>query len=117
MMATLRPAISERSASFSYSTVAGISGDLPSHGTHAGCLALQLGKRDPAGALQLHDAIGAEELLEVVDLVRVAVEADGHLLGAHGQDLALEDLHQLEHLAADLGGGLDGGEHQLALDR
>src|SRR3954468_21185845 len=99
MMATLRPAISDRSASFSYNTLAAISGNLPSHGAQAGCLALKLRQRDTTGALELHDPIRAEQVLKVVDLRGVAVERHGDLVGPDGEDLALEDLDQLEHLA------------------
>ena len=42
---------------------------LPSHGAQPRALTIQLGQRHPAGALQLHDAIAAEQLLEVVELV------------------------------------------------
>src|SRR5688500_9493050 len=115
MMATFRPAISDRSASFSYNTLAAISGNLPFHGAQAGCLALELRQRDPPGALELHDPIRTEQVLKVVDLRRVPVEGNGDLVGTDGQDLALEDLHELEHLAPDLRGGAHRRQQQLAL--
>ena len=56
-----------------------------------------------AGALQLHDAVAGEQLLEVVELVGMALQAERQRLGADGEDLALEDRRQLEDLAALLG--------------
>ena len=88
----------------------------PFHGTQP-CLAIELGQRHPAGALQLHDAIAGQQIFEVVELVGVAVERHGDGLDADGEDLALEDVDQLDDLAALLGASIaHGGEQQLALD-
>ena len=66
------------------------------------CLAIELGQRHPAGALQLHDAISGQQFFKIVELVGMPVEADGDRLDADGQDLALEDVGQLDDLAAVL---------------
>ena len=63
-------------------------------------LALQLGQRHPAGALELDDPIGPHELLEVVDLRRRARQHHRDLVAADVDDAALEHLHQLDDLAA-----------------
>src|SRR3954454_599814 len=117
MTATLRPAMRLSSASLSYSTVAiGSSCLVGSDGAQPGRRALELGEGDAPGALELHDPVRAEELLEVVDLRRVAVEADRDLVVADTEDATLEHLHELHDLAAVLGHCLDGDQEQLALD-
>ena len=48
----------------------------------------------------------------------MALEADGeHRIEADGEDLAFEDVDELDDLTAVLGAAPDGGEQQLALDR
>src|SRR4051812_2478287 len=118
MTATLRPAMRLSSASLSYSTVAMSSSCLVgSDGAQPGRRALELGEGDAARALELHDPVRAEQLLEVVDLRRVAVEAERDLVVADAEDATLEHLHELHHLAAALGLGLHRAQQELALDR
>ena len=68
-------------------------------GTQA-CLAVEFGQRDPTGALELHDAISGQQFFKIVELVGMPIEADGDRLDADGEDLALEDVGQLDDLAA-----------------
>ena len=69
------------------------------HGTQA-CLSIELGESHPARALQLHDAVPVEQLFEVVELVGVTFERHGNGVDADREDLALEDVDELDHLAA-----------------
>ena len=78
---------------------------------------LELGQGHPAGALQLDDAEGAQQLLDVVEPVGRAVEADRQLVVADVDDAALEQVHQLDDGAAGRHVGPQGHEHELALDR
>src|SRR4051794_36254826 len=80
------------------------------------CLTIEFGKRHPSGALKLHDAISGEQFFKVVELVGMTVEADGDRLQADGQDLALEDRCQFDHLAAVLRVDPYCRQQQLALD-
>src|SRR3954454_3413632 len=118
MTATLRPAIRLESASFSYRTVAivGSSCLVRSDRTQSSGRPLELGKGDSPGALELDDPVRTEELLEVVDLRRVAVERHRQLVVTDAEDAALEHLHELDDLAADLGCRLHPAQQQFALD-
>ena len=101
MIATLRPAMSDRIGVLLVVHVGGISARLSDSGP-GGC-PLELGQRDAAGALQLHDAIGSQEIFEVVELGRRALEATVSWSPADGQDPAAEHLHQLDDLARGSG--------------
>src|SRR5437762_11716383 len=105
-MATLRPAMRAGSASCSYQIRAAMGlSNLSGDGAQAGSLPVQLGERNSAGPLQLHDPEGPREVLEVVDLGRTTGQHDGELVVADVDDGALEDLHHLDNLAARRPGG------------
>ena len=72
-------------------------------------------QRHPAGPLHLDDAVAADEVLEVVQLPRRALQRHGEPVVADVDDLALEHPDQLDDLAAGLGGGLERGQEQFAL--
>src|SRR5215211_2501381 len=74
------------------------------------------GQGDPAGAGQLADAVGVEQLEHGLDLGRAAGGLDGEGLGADVDDLGPEHLGQLDDLVADRRVGLDLDQDQLALD-
>ena len=67
--------------------------------------ALQLGQGDPARALDGHDAEGPQQVLEVVELVGRAVEADMSSSWPTSTMLAAEDLDQLDAPGPALGVG------------
>ena len=72
---------------------------------------------DHAGLHELADAEGLHDLEEVGELVGVAGDLDGHRVGRDVDDAGLEQLDDVEHLAAgvDVGPHLD--QQQLAVDR
>src|SRR5215216_5221734 len=75
------------------------------------------GQGDPAGAGQLADAVGVEQLEHGLDLGRAAGGLDGQGVGADVDDLGPEHLGQLDDLVADRRVGLDLDQDQLALHR
>src|SRR5918999_6345086 len=54
-------------------------------------LAIELGQGDTAGGLQLDQPVRREQLLEVVELLWAALEAERQGLDPDGEDLRLED--------------------------
>ncbi len=76
-----------------------------------------LGSATLPGALQRHDAVGPDHLLEIVHLLRRTIEADGQLVRADAENTTLEHADQLDDLASDLRAGRHGGQQQLALHR
>src|SRR5215207_4897353 len=75
------------------------------------------GQGDPAGAGQLADAVGVEQLEHGLDLGRAAGGLDGQGVGADVDDLGPEHLGQLDDLVADRRVGLDLDQDQLPLHR
>ena len=65
---------------------------------------LKFWQGDTPCALHLHDAIFSEQFHEVVQLVGVTVERNRDRLDADSQDLALEDVDQLDDLTALVAG-------------
>src|SRR5258705_9658894 len=112
MTATLRPAMRLPSASFSYRTVAIVNSSclVGTDGTQSCRRALQLREGDATGALELDDAVGTEQLLEVVDLRRMAIERERELIVPDAEDASLEDLHELDDLPARVGQRLHGAQ-------
>jgi len=60
---------------------------------------VQLRQRHAAGPLHLDDAVGADEVFEVVQLDRGPLEGDRQTVVADVDDLALEHPDQLDDLA------------------
>ncbi len=77
---------------------------------------VELGQRHPAGALQFGDAIGAQEVFEVVELLGVAGEHHGEVGGADVDDLALEHADQFDDRAPLSARCLTVAMQQLAFD-
>src|SRR3954469_20485121 len=73
--------------------------------------------RDLAGAHHLDHPERPDHLLEGIDLLRRAGDLDDERLARHVDDVAAEDLDDLEHLGAlrPVGGDLE--QRQLARDR
>src|SRR5688572_17763608 len=118
MTATFRPAMRLESASFSYRTVAiGSSCLAGADGAQSGRGALELRERHSPRPLELDDAVRAQQLLEVVDLRGMPVEGHGDLVVADAEHASVEDLDELQDLAADVGRRLDRAQQQLTLDR
>src|SRR3954471_3087603 len=73
--------------------------------------------RDLAGAHHLDHPERPDHLLEGVDLVRRAGDLDDERLAGHVDDVAAEDLDDLEHLGALRAVRGDLEQRQLARDR
>src|SRR5262245_58216249 len=86
-------------------------------GTQPGRRVVDPGKGHTARSLELHDPVRAEELLEVVQLVGMAVQGQGEALVPDAEDAALEHADQLDDLRAGRRAGVDRDEQQFALDR
>src|SRR5919201_75641 len=72
---------------------------------------------DPAGAGELADPVRADELLERVDLLRLADELEDDRVRADVGNPGVEDVGERHQLGAALGGSGDRDQRQLALDR
>src|SRR6185503_4216272 len=75
------------------------------------------GEADAAGARKLLEAVGADELLERVELLRRADDLEDDRVRTEVRDPGVEDLGEGEQLAAPIGGRVDLEKGELALDR
>src|SRR5690606_16982092 len=72
--------------------------------------------REVAGAAELDDAVGLDELEERLDLALVARQLDHEVLVADVDDLRAEQLADLDDVRAVLRRGLELGQDELAGD-